>query len=107
MTPDLDVGCPCGSTTLGLSEAPAEQCYCHCQDCRTALAAPYVAVALYPREAVRCCGEPALDAPHYAAVVLPRLRRLSLRRCSGIGSAGRERQSSARRRIQVVQISGL
>ena len=46
------VQCPCGSVHLQLTGTPIPQVYCHCDDCRTAHAAAYVASAAYPAEAV-------------------------------------------------------
>ena len=48
----LHIQCPCGSVHLTLSGQPMIQLYCHCDDCRAAHAAAYVASALYPAEAV-------------------------------------------------------
>ena len=46
------VQCPCGSVHLQLTGTPIAQVYCHCDDCRTAHAAAYVASVAYPTEAV-------------------------------------------------------
>ena len=48
----LHIQCPCGSVHLQLTGTPIAQVYCHCDDCRAAHAAAYVASALYPAEAV-------------------------------------------------------
>jgi hypothetical protein len=50
---DLDVQCPCGSTTLTLSGEPVMQGYCHCDDCQAASGAAYVPRAVYPGAAIR------------------------------------------------------
>lgn len=48
----LTVRCSCGHVQLELTGAPVSQIYCHCDDCRTAHAAAYVASAIYPATAV-------------------------------------------------------
>lgn len=50
--PDLRARCPCGHAHLKLSSTPIVQLYCHCDDCRAAHAAAYVASAIYPATAV-------------------------------------------------------
>lgn len=48
----LHIHCPCCSVQLALSGQPVAQLYCHCDDCRAANGAAYVAAAAYPAEAV-------------------------------------------------------
>ena len=55
----IEVQCRCGEIGLEVSGEPAIQLYCHCDDCRTAHGAAYVASALYPAQAVKVVrGEP-------------------------------------------------
>ncbi|PAT34143.1 GFA family protein [Vandammella animalimorsus] len=49
----LQLQCPCGAVHLVIDAEPMWQGYCHCDDCRTANAAAYIAAASYPAEAVR------------------------------------------------------
>ena len=46
------IQCPCGSVHLTLTGQPIIQLYCHCDDCRAAHGAAYVASVGYPAEAV-------------------------------------------------------
>jgi hypothetical protein len=53
----IEVSCLCGGVKVQITGEPAEQFYCHCDDCQAATGAPYVAVAVYPKEAVTVQGE--------------------------------------------------
>jgi hypothetical protein len=53
----IEVSCLCGNVRVQIAGKPVEQFYCHCDDCQTASGAPYVAVAVYPNEAVTVQGE--------------------------------------------------
>ncbi|MDO5090693.1 MAG: GFA family protein [Cardiobacteriaceae bacterium] len=53
MSQPLQLQCPCGAVHLAIDAEPIAQLYCHCDDCRTAHAAAYVAIALYPAQSVR------------------------------------------------------
>ena len=53
----IEVQCRCGGTKLKISAEPVAQLYCHCDDCRTAHAAAYVASSIYPSQAVEVVGE--------------------------------------------------
>ncbi|MDO4795780.1 MAG: GFA family protein [Brachymonas sp.] len=48
----LPLRCPCGQVRIELGGTPIAQLYCHCDDCRSAHAAAYVASAVYPAAAV-------------------------------------------------------
>ena len=48
----VDITCLCGSVQLRLSGEPAAQFYCHCDDCQATSGGAYVAVAVYPADAV-------------------------------------------------------
>ena len=48
----VDITCLCGSVQLRLSGEPVAQFYCHCDDCQATSGGAYVAVALYPADAV-------------------------------------------------------
>jgi len=54
--PLLDLTCRCGAIHLEIEAEPIAQVYCHCDDCRAAHAAAYVASAVYPAAAVRLVG---------------------------------------------------
>lgn len=47
-----EVGCLCGAVRLRLEGEPAEQFYCHCDDCQAVSGGAYVGVAVYPAKAV-------------------------------------------------------
>lgn len=47
-----EIFCKCGAVHLELRGAPLMQFYCHCDDCQAASGQPYVAVALFPAQAV-------------------------------------------------------
>lgn len=53
----LSVKCLCGGVTVRIQGEPVEQFYCHCDECQAASSGPYVAVALYPAEAVTIEGD--------------------------------------------------
>ncbi len=72
----LHLHCRCGSTALTITAAPVAQLYCHCDDCRSAHAAAYVAESLYPAEAVEVTGL----APE--PVVVKATRRMRCPACS-------------------------
>ena len=48
----FNITCLCGSVQLRLSGEPAAQFYCHCDDCQATSGGAYVAVAVYPADAV-------------------------------------------------------
>ena len=48
----VDITCLCDSVQLRLSGEPAAQFYCHCDDCQATSGGAYVAVAVYPADAV-------------------------------------------------------
>ena len=55
----IDVQCRCGEVGLKITGEPVEQLYCHCDDCRAAHGAAYVAGAIYPKQMVKVVrGEP-------------------------------------------------
>ncbi|MFT3762549.1 MAG: GFA family protein [Pseudoxanthomonas sp.] len=47
-----ELSCRCGEVGLRVSGDPLVQLYCHCNDCRAAHAAAYVAAAIHPAAAV-------------------------------------------------------
>lgn len=49
----LHVNCRCGAARLDILGAPLAQIFCHCDDCREAHDAAYVAAAIYPAAAVQ------------------------------------------------------
>lgn len=50
--PDIETQCPCGHIQLRISGEALVHTYCHCEDCRAANGAAYVATAVYPAAAV-------------------------------------------------------
>ena len=55
----INVKCRCGAIELAISGDPVVQLYCHCDDCRAAHGAAYVAASIYPKPAVSVVrGEP-------------------------------------------------
>ena len=54
---DTRIQCLCGAVTVRIDGNPGDQFYCHCDDCRAASSGPYVAVAVYPAQAVVVHGE--------------------------------------------------
>lgn len=46
-------GCFCGAIAFEVTGAPVAEGFCHCNDCRTWSAAPFVAFTLWPPEAVK------------------------------------------------------
>lgn len=53
----LQVHCPCGETTLHVEGDSLLQFYCHCADCQAASGGAYIAVALFPANAVTVHGD--------------------------------------------------
>ncbi len=49
--------CPCGKVAFTATEAPVFQGYCHCESCQRAQAAPMLAFALFPAQAVTIEGD--------------------------------------------------
>lgn len=67
----FDTQCRCGAVRMRVSAAPVVQLYCHCDDCRAAHNAAYVASAIFPAGAVEVLqGEP----KPLAGGTTPRLR---------------------------------
>jgi hypothetical protein len=50
-------GCVCGKVRITASGEPLRRSLCHCLDCRKSHGAPFVAFAIYPRDAVVVTGE--------------------------------------------------
>lgn len=48
----VDITCLCGAVKVRLEGQPAEQFYCHCDDCQSTSGGAYVAAAVYPADAV-------------------------------------------------------
>ena len=55
---NLHLTCRCGAAQLHVTGQPLMQLYCHCDDCRAAHAAAYVAASIYPAAAVTPQGGP-------------------------------------------------
>lgn len=51
-TKTVQVSCLCGAVELRLDGEPADQFYCHCDDCQATNGGAYVAAAVYPSHAV-------------------------------------------------------
>lgn len=49
----IEVQCRCGDIELKITGKPAAQLYCHCDDCRAAHGAAYVASTIYPAASVQ------------------------------------------------------
>ncbi len=45
---ELEGGCLCASTRFRVSGTATSRCYCHCNSCRLAFGAPFVAWASFP-----------------------------------------------------------
>jgi len=43
----IDLQCRCGEVGLKITGAPVVQLYCHCDDCRAAQGAAYIAASIY------------------------------------------------------------
>jgi hypothetical protein len=55
----IEVQCRCGAIKLEVKADPIAQLYCHCNDCRIAHGAAYVASSIYPAQSVEVTkGEP-------------------------------------------------
>lgn len=68
---ELTATCRCGDAELRITSEPVVQLYCHCDDCRAAHAAAYVAASIYPAAAVQVTrGKPV----HAMVKRTPRLR---------------------------------
>ena len=52
MKTTLEVTCLCGAVHVRLSGEAGAQFYCHCDDCQASSGGAYVAVAVYPADAV-------------------------------------------------------
>ncbi len=52
--------CGCGAVTFEVDGEPRWQGYCHCRSCQIAHAAPVVAGAIFPKEAVQLTGSTAV-----------------------------------------------
>lgn len=49
----MEIPCRCGEVQLSITADPVAQVYCHCDDCRAAYGAAYVASSTYPASAVQ------------------------------------------------------
>ncbi|MEO7068050.1 MAG: GFA family protein [Rhodanobacter sp.] len=49
----IELQCRCGEIGLEITGEPIAQIYCHCDDCRAAQGAAYVASSVYPAPSVR------------------------------------------------------
>ncbi|TAK53169.1 MAG: GFA family protein [Gammaproteobacteria bacterium] len=49
----LEGGCLCGAVRYAAAAAPRHECFCHCESCRRASGAPFVAWFCVPRAALR------------------------------------------------------
>jgi hypothetical protein len=50
---NLNLQCRCSEVALRVTGEPVVQLYCHCDDCRAAHGAAYVAAVIYPETAVK------------------------------------------------------
>jgi len=48
----VEISCLCGAVKVRLDGEPADQFYCHCDDCQAASGGAYLAAAVYPSSAV-------------------------------------------------------
>ncbi|MBI3523230.1 MAG: GFA family protein [Betaproteobacteria bacterium] len=56
----IEAQCRCGAIGLKITGEPVAQIYCHCDDCRAAHGAAYVASSIYPAQSVQVeRGQPA------------------------------------------------
>lgn len=67
--------CRCGEVKLRLGAEPLTQLYCHCDDCRTAHGAAYVAASIYPAQSVEI-----LDGTP-RAIVVKQTQRMACASC--------------------------
>ena len=49
----IEIHCLCGATAVEVRGEPAAQFFCHCDECRAVHGGAYVAVSVYPKDAVR------------------------------------------------------
>ena len=47
MTPTIEGGCRCGAVRYAATGQPSKVCYCHCDSCRMATAAPVAVNVMY------------------------------------------------------------
>jgi len=55
--PPYEGGCACGAVRFRVEAAPLGVRICHCRICQRAMAAPFLAVASFPKAAVTVTGE--------------------------------------------------
>ena len=48
-----EIQCHCGGVRVELTGEPKAQFFCHCEDCQAVHGAGYIAVAMYPADAVK------------------------------------------------------
>ncbi len=53
----MNLKCRCGRIELRVSSVAAAQFHCHCDDCQAATGGAFVAIALFPTDAVTVIGE--------------------------------------------------
>lgn len=53
-------GCQCGAIRYAIQGQPLRSALCACSDCRHSAGAPFVAWAIFPRDAVTVTGSPTL-----------------------------------------------
>jgi hypothetical protein len=73
----IETQCRCGAVALKISDEPAVQLYCHCDDCQTAHSAAYTMSAIYPAASVQVVNGEAV------ALVVKSTRRM---RCGACGT---------------------
>ena len=57
LPPPYEGGCACGAVRFRVEAAPLGVRICHCRICQQAMGAPFLAVASFPKAAVRVAGE--------------------------------------------------
>ena len=73
----IEIRCLCGAVRAELEGAPLMQFYCHCDDCQTASGGAYVALSLFPLQALRVI---------QGKTAVFKLRSLPRERCAGCGA---------------------
>ena len=73
----IEVRCRCGAIGLKITGEPVAQIYCHCDDCRAAHGAAYVASSIYPARSVQ------VDRGQPTSIVVKTTPRM---RCAACGT---------------------
>ena len=73
----IEIRCLCGAVRAEVEGAPLMQFYCHCDDCQAASGGAYVALSLFPLQALRVT---------QGKTAVFKLRTLPRERCAGCGA---------------------